>query len=152
VDQGEAALDDLPKPHAVRLNRASGRVHHPASPDEIKQIRAAVADQRTSGITLPAPVFRYLTVGGLVGDARTQTRLRAKILVAHRLAAAGRALTYQPGADHLILGIGGGGAESLVVELGNEIKRLARHRKWTINVHPENWAAPDIAEESPDLT
>src|SRR5258708_1012144 len=107
LEQDEPAQGDLPKPPAARVRRASGRVRRPAAATDVQQIREAIADLRGPAAASPAPVYRYLTVDGIEGDVRTQARLRAKILVAHRLAARGRRWVFLPEPGRLTLSIAG---------------------------------------------
>jgi hypothetical protein len=118
-------------------------------PDDVKQIRAAIADQRASGGPAPTPAFRYLIIDGITGDARALARICAKILVAHRVAAAGQIPTYLPAEGGLILGIAGGDAEARLKGLEAGVKRLAKRLKWTITIRPDSWIAPETTENTP---
>ena len=149
LDQGDTAVDDLPKPTEVRLDRASGRVRRPATPDDVKQIRAAIADQRASVVPDPTSAFRYLTVDGIAGDARALARIRSKILAAHRVAAAGTPLTYLPAENGLAFGIADDDAEDRLKNLEANVKRFAKRLKWTIAICPEGWVVPEPSEDAP---
>jgi hypothetical protein len=77
-------------------------------------------------------------------DDATVTRLRARILVAHRRAAAGAPQTYQPEPDTLTLGIAGDDATERITALAAELRRIRRRRDWTITIHPDSTNEPKI--------
>ncbi|WP_250282026.1 MULTISPECIES: hypothetical protein [unclassified Frankia] len=135
---------DSPAPPTTRIPRASGRTRRPASATDVEQIRDVLAHLRRPDPTAPRPTYRYLTVRGLTGDPRTQTRLRARILVAHRRAAAGQPQTYQPEPDGLTLGIAGNDATDRITALATDLRRIRRSRDWTITIHPDGTDKPKI--------
>ncbi len=152
MDHDDTDTPGPPKPPTTRVQRASGATRHPASTHDVDQIREALAELRRPDPTAPTPAYRYLTIRGITGDPRTQARLRTRILVAHRIAAASQPQVCRPDTDGLTLGIAGDDAADRITTLAAQIKRIRRRRDWAITTHPAGYQPPEPATDPPPDT
>ncbi|MEU0940791.1 hypothetical protein [Embleya sp. NPDC005971] len=76
-----------------------------------------------------------------VDSTQSITPTRARILVAHRIAAGGRPLSHNPTDDGLTLGIAGPDADTRIKALHKELKRIGK-RRWTLVIHQPDDTAP----------
>lgn len=139
---------DLPSPPTVRIPRTSGRTRRPIAARDRQRLREAIAELRHNSTPAPKPVFRHLDVHGITGDTRAQNRARARILVAHRIAAGGRPLSHSPTDDGLTLGIAGSDADTRIKALHKELKRIGK-RRWTLVIHQPDDTTPAPSNPEP---